>query len=217
MKMDHPSGFIEKQVRYFSDFNGVVLQCSGNLYLSQGDSSSIIIETDNDMFPFITTFINGTTLYISNCDRTTPTKLNIYITLPKIKTIELEGSGNVFANKPIRSDWIIVILGGTGNIELDSIYANRVKFSVDGSGELKVKGVGDISGASVSGSGNLNIMEFLLNKLNATIEGSGNIYANPKNELSAIINGSGNIFYKDNPIKINNEINGTGKVIKLDK
>jgi hypothetical protein len=216
MKLDHPSGIILKQNRNFSNFDGISLQTMGNLYITQGDSTSIVIETDNDIFPFITTFINGTTLYIGKNDNIMPTKLNIYITISNIKSIILEGSGNIYADKIIKNEGMIVILNGTGNIKLDSIYVNFIKFIVEGTGELLVKGVGKTAGASIHGSGNLKIMEFSINTLNATIEGSGNIYTCPLDVMSARIDGSGSIYYKGTPNKINKEINGTGKVVQLE-
>jgi hypothetical protein len=82
-----------------------------------------------------------------------------------------------------------------------------------GSGWLKLAGDANQSNLSISGSGNIDSNNLLVNNCNAIISGSGNIQVNAIKSIYAKISGSGNIYYSGNPgIEVN--ISGSGKVIR---
>src|SRR4030042_1194607 len=84
---------------------------------------------------------------------------------------------------------------------------------LSGSGNIGINGNGENGHLRISGSGNINSDEFLLNSATETISGSGNIFTYVISSLTAVISGSGNIYLKGDP-SINQTVSGSGRIIK---
>ncbi|MFA6572062.1 MAG: head GIN domain-containing protein, partial [Bacteroidota bacterium] len=211
------NGKVVEDKRELTGFSGIVFRGSGNVFVTQSDVESVRIIADDNILKCIKTYIRDNRLVITTKRPVCPSKFDVYVSLKNINSLILEGSGNISADKPIKTDLLKLEMNGSGNIKLFSIETNILKSEINGSGDISLAGTANECKAEINGSGNLNFLNLSINRFKAEINGSGNISATIIDEFMAEINGSGDISYKGNPKVFKTETNGSGSIRKIDK
>lgn len=158
--------------------------------------------------------------------------LTIYITIPYLNKIELNGSGNIYIEQFSDSNTIEIINYGSGNIHFDNLtYKNIIienngsgdikgnidciylKSSLLGSGNIKISGISDNQKTTIDGSGSYRCIDLKSFYADIFNEGSGNAYVYVSDFMKVTISGSGNVYYKGNPT-IDLKIFGSGRLFK---
>src|SRR5580765_5916370 len=91
-------GNVVKVTRTAGSFDEIKLEGVVNLFLTQGSSEAITIESDKNIIPYIETKVEGNRLTIKNSQDVNIkkfTKLNVYVTVKDLKNISSDGVGNV--------------------------------------------------------------------------------------------------------------------------
>lgn len=186
---------IISQNRVGAVFHSIVSSGGINIYLRQGNFYEIVVRTDDNLIQYLDTYIKDGTLTISfrNNFNISPSIAEVYITIPTLRGITINGSGNVFGQSVINTDFL--------------------ELNIYGSGYIDFSGFTDYLCAYISGSGNIRAWGLTARNAEIRIVGSGNTEITVSNELTAIITGSGSIHYIGNP-RVFANINGLGKVIR---
>jgi predicted small secreted protein len=192
------SGKLNTENRTVSGFTSVSLAGIGNLYLTQGATEAVRIETEDNLIPYFETVVEGSTLKIDiksqylgvNLQPTQPIKF--YVTLPKLEAVTLAGSGNIFGGT-LKTGAFKISLLGSGNISADTLSATTVDINLSGSGNISL---GSISATqvtnSIAGSGNIQVDALAADTVSSKTSGSGNItFSGKVSGQSAEILGSG--------------------------
>lgn len=176
-------------------FQSIVSNGSINVYIKQGNFYDIVVRTDDNLIQYLDTYVENGTLTISfrNNFNISPSIAEVYVTAPTLRGITINGSGNVFGQSPIHSDFL--------------------ELNIYGSGYIDFSGFADYLRAYVSGSGNIRAWGLTARNAEVRVVGSGNAEITVLNELTAIITGSGSIYYSGNP-RVSANVNGSGKVIR---
>lgn len=180
--------------RVIPGYNSIITECGGNYYISQEENDTLIIQTDDNIVPLIHTSLYKEILKIES-ESICPTILNFRAYMKIISRLSLGGSGNIVA--------------------ADTLHTDNLDIDIDGSGTVDLFGTCKYYTISLNGSGNIELLNFISDSANVTINGSGNIRVNATKYLYAYINGSGNIYYKGNPTVKNIKINGSGQIINV--
>jgi hypothetical protein len=209
------NGSVATKVRSITAFNEVISIGNFDVYLGIADSTSLIVEAEENLFPFIVTKVSGEKFYIEakdnyNLDNSEPIK--IYVTTPDLESAILAGSGIIICDS-LTNEFLSLELTGSGRINFDKVDVMDLDAEISGSGDITVSGITDRSDFEITGSGNIRSLDLFQLKCEARITGSGNMYVNVEDYLRAVITGSGNIYYKGDPI-IDEIITGTGYVRK---
>lgn len=193
-------------------FKSIELDCNADVYLSQADVFSCIIETQENIQPLILTNIDDETLRFYTDKSISTDKLIIYITAPDYKNIKIDGSGDVFGKNTLNVKELNLRISGSGNIVIDKVITDDLTANIDGSGEIKfATGKADNASYQIEGSGKIIADKIEAEDVEATIEGSGNIHCYAGDNLEAKIKGSGNVKYKGAP-KTKFTVEGSGNV-----
>jgi len=175
----HGSGKIVSQTRSLDECSGVILQNTGNIYLTQADTQSMRIEADDNIIDKIEIEVDGENLEVGlkkgSYENIT---CKIYVSLKTISKILINGSGNIIAY---------------------NVKSDELNCKINGSGNINIRGSGNYIDLYINGSGNISAQEFTAKKCKAYINGSGNITLYASEGADTEINGSGNIFYSGNP------------------
>jgi hypothetical protein len=203
------------KIRSVTSFDEIVSTGNFDVYFTVADSTSLIIEAEENLFPFITTRVGGERIYIETkdnyrLDNNEPIK--IILTSPNMEGVVLTGSGFIVCDS-LSTDYFSAELTGSGKIEFLNIDVTETDAEISGSGDITLSGTVNRSELLITGSGNIKTLDLYQKYCEATITGSGNIYTNVEDHLKAVITGSGNIYYTGNPI-IDKTITGTGSVKK---
>ncbi|MCX6258038.1 MAG: DUF2807 domain-containing protein [Bacteroidia bacterium] len=210
------SGKPVTELRKTGKFNSVKFNGSGNLHIRKGPVEELSITADDNLMPYLETKISGNTLVISEkkCfDK--PKQLDYQLSLPEMKSLILNGSGNIDATDTFRLDKFEIELNGSGNIMMN-IIADKVSSQLSGSGEIALSGRTGKHDVELSGSGELNC--FNLRTLDSEIDlsGSGVCRVEADMTLNVSLSGSGDVIYKGNPKSRKTNITGSGEVTQAE-
>jgi hypothetical protein len=198
-------------------FSEISLRISAKVYLEQGEKQSVRIIASAETLEQIITEVKGRTLNIrfpntNIFKRWDPGKVEIFISVPEINSINISGSGDVLSDD-IKTRILDLLVSGSGNIKIKQLSAEQVNATVSGSGNVDIED-GDVAEtlkARISGSGNIDASGFEAKNVEVQTSGSGNCSVISNGSINARISGSGNVYYSGNP-SIESSIAGSGKV-----
>ena len=187
-------GDIITKTRTLSEFHSIRLIDIGNILLTQGPEQSLRIETHEEIFAHLTTTVTDQTLSIdmNRCIDGPLEKLDIFITIPDIRQLSIEGVGNILAQNDLTLDIVSIQIEGVGNLVL--------------------RGTANVLDIHSTGVGIVEAFELTTNVCDILIQGTGSVEITVLEELNATIEGAGNVYYRGDP-NINSEISGTGSII----
>jgi hypothetical protein len=209
------NGEFTEETRQVPKFNQVYSEGSFNIFYAHGDSTSVKIDCESNLLPYIETSVFNEKLdvkFASHISVSTHKDIDIYITSPAIEKIHLEGSGNIEADSLTGKDMEIE-LSGSGHI-YSNFYGHYLKTSVSGSGNIEIYGECDTLETSISGSGTIDLEAPHCSYTTLTISGSGKAELKGSSEEAEFkILGSGKIRAFSFPVKIAEVlIGGSGNV-----
>ena len=219
------NGNISKQERQVSDFNAIDVGCAIHLYISQGATQSVKVETDENLQDKVITKVSNGTLRLSCDNIKDATKMDIYVTAVNLSNIDASGASKVTGQTLLKSETFGLYISGAAKADLDietgifknetsgaanatlTVKANTANTEISGAGNLKLKGSAEMHNTEVSGAGNLKSLEFVTNNTDADISGAGNASVMARHQLKAGLSGAGNLSYfeKDNIKKISKQ------------
>ncbi len=228
---------LETEERTTSGFTAIANETSFEVIYRRSDITSVTVEAESNILPYIVTDVSGGALEIrttrgTHCLRYTIQPV-IVVTAPFIDELVNSGSGDIIAG-PLEGEEVKIVVSGSGDIISGSVDCSSASFVISGSGEIKTGAVDTqefkvtISGSGnaktsgntanaryiMSGSGILFAEDLVTDYANVTISGSGSVYATVLQNLAAVISGSGNIYLYGDP-DVNITRTGSGKVIRL--
>jgi hypothetical protein len=206
------SGNVITEGRIVDSFSRIEVEGAANIILRQGTNQMLQIEADDNIVPIITTRVRGNELEISNSrNYRSNNPVNVYITIPVVSAISIDGSGDVFGQTAIEGDQLELDIDGSGDMDLEIFYTQLFVES-NGSGDFQI--IGDVVDQVIrmSGSGNYDAWEMTSENCDIRISGSGDASVFASEFLKAEIRGSGNIKYYGNP-RVESSVTGSGDII----
>lgn len=214
------NGQEKKETREMSNFTSLFSQGPMDVKITYGNSNSIVIDADENLLPYIETTVENGKLFIKsrkNANLRSRSKIIVNVSMTKINSLQLSGSGNIDGDGSFTNDGKTnIAVSGSGNLELRFDTFNDMDLAISGSGNIDLKGnATNTLTARVSGSGNIDCSNLSSKDVVAQISGSGNIKVDANNSIDAKISGSGNVYYKGEAQKITSKVAGSGKVLKI--
>jgi hypothetical protein len=197
--------------------SGLRMFCEGTVYLAQGDSQSVVLRSDEELFKVLQFHITDGVLimeFTEDCVEHIG-KFELYITTTQdFKSIELVGSGNVIGLDSLQATQLSISITGSGSVELGQVHSESLEVDISGYGDVSLTGPDTLSIQSntISGSGNINSFNLLAREVTVSGSGSGNIEVFAVDTLYGGISGSGSVRYKGNP-GLNVSTAGSGQLI----
>jgi hypothetical protein len=212
------SGKIVTETRPVSNFHRVELNGMGELNITQGDTESLTVETDDNLMPVITTKVNDGTLSIGydssrGVKSISPTRLVFTLQVINLDAFELSGAGNVTAPS-LKSDTLTLGASGAGNLNFANIQAKTTSVNVSGVGNVVLTGQTDTQSAQLSGLGNYNAGDLKSTNASVSLSGAGNATVWASETVNVQISGAGGVSYYGTP-QIKQSISGIGSVKSL--
>jgi hypothetical protein len=192
------SGTITQENRQLSQFNSLNIQGSFDIIVYQDETSSIEIEADDNIIPFIMSTVSSETLNIK-AEKDNTFFLNLSPTIrPKI-IIRTTSLKNLFAS-------------GNSSIVLNSIDNEELKLDLSGSSEIIVRGKSKNVTAHAAGSSKIHASALQADTVTFKVSGSGKVSIHADKTLNGKISGSGMLEYSGKPSKKEIDITGSGKL-----
>ncbi|WP_414468466.1 head GIN domain-containing protein [Methanobacterium sp. ACI-7] len=209
------SGKVINESRDVSNFNQIDINGVGELIITQGDKESLIIETDDNIMPYIKTIVNANKLAIDfNNSMPLPTQsIKFYVTVKDINSITTSGSGKISSNN-LKANDLTINIKGSGESNLSNLNAQTLKIIISGASRFIVSGTVNDQNIDISGAGEYNANSLTSKTATISINGAGRSTIKVSDTLNAKINGGGEILYIGNP-QVNQQINGAGNIKQI--
>lgn len=207
----------QREVRNVSGFTGVSLSISADIYLSQASDFKFEIEGDADYLKEIETVVDGDILKIKTRDHFNfsfrDKKVKIYISMPKVNSLSISGSGDILAQTAIKTDDLKIKISGSGDIKIENLSVKNLNLAISGSGDIKLSGtdVAESASYTISGSGDISNEGLQCKKVEIQVSGSGDVRVWAVEELKSRVSGSGDVYYKGRPL-IDSKTSGSGGI-----
>jgi hypothetical protein len=205
-------GPVVKETLDVDDFNAVTLAFSGNVYLQQGNTQSVVVEAQKNIIENIETEVrNGHWKIKFDKSVRKHDRVKIFITVPTLTEANISGSGDIDSEGKFTGlgDFKSRI-SGSGDINMD-IEAKDVTSTISGSGGIKLSGSADAIDIQISGSGDVYAEDLQVVDCRVKISGSGDSRVHATGSLEVRVSGSGDVRYKGGP-KVTAKVSGSGDV-----
>ncbi len=209
------SGNVVSEQRTVGSFDQIKVGCAIKLFLTQGSTEKVQVETDDNFQDNVTTNVSNGTLEL-NCSKiNNPTKLNIYVTAVKLNKLDASGATIVKGENTIKSEVFGLYTSGAAKVKMDidskifnnetsgaanntiNLSANEANTEISGAGNLTLTGTAGTHKTEVSGAGSLKALEFVTDNTRAEVSGAGNAKVFARKQIQADLTGAGSLAYFD--------------------
>ncbi len=209
-----------KQTRKPGNFDGVSASGAVNVYLRQGNETSVVVEATEEALKYLKTEVDNGVLKIYRdkdfnwrdlMGDSKDGKVNVYITCPRLRLVTVSGASSVRGESAFTTDNFKLQSSGASDITM-SVRAKSLEVSCSGASDVKLSGQADRQKVSVSGGS--EYQAYSLQSRTATIQASGasEVYVSVDGEVTASASGASDIRYKGNARVVSNSSSGASSV-----
>src|SRR5260221_375471 len=210
------SDTIKSEPRNITAFTGISLSLPAYVDVRQGNTESVVVETDDNLLPLVETVVEDGKLKIRSLEKNTNLKtknMKITVNVKTIESLSVAGSGDI-RSEALKAGNLKVSIAGSGDIHLKALDSDALKVSISGSGDFSASGKSNTVEASIAGSGDLKAEKLLANSVKVNIAGSGSAGFWAKESLKSSIAGSGDVTYYGDA-QVSSSVAGSGSVKRL--
>ena len=204
--------------RNVRDAKRILLSGNFDVELTPGSTTSLKIDADDNLLPYIITDEEGGKLIIKTRDNTNLSSHNgikVRISTDKIEDISISGAGSIKGmDKFTGSDALSLGVSGAGSIHLD-VNTPKVSAHLSGVGSIDISGETKDADIHISGVGSFKGSNLKTENMKVQLSGTGSAYVFASTSLDVSISGIGSVNYSGNPT-LTQSVSGMGSVKKVD-
>ena len=213
------NGNIKTVEHTVGSFKNVEVSGAIDLYVAQGETKPVKIETDENLLQYIEVVQEGDKIKVKsregfNLDPTS--KIKVYVSSTVYNDIDVSGASNITGQtKIINAEKMSLDVSGAGEINMD-VNAPALRAEISGAGSVNLKGETKIFELTLTGAAKAHCYELLSENTRVDISGAGeaDVFASVK--LDAEVSGAGNVTYKGGATNVAKQVSGAGSVKKVD-
>lgn len=212
-------GPIMTQERTVQSFTAVSAGISGRINYTVSPVIKVELQAQRNILDIIETFVTADELVIkfkNGVNVRSHEEIIVNISGPSPKSVALSGDASLDVSGQISGDRLQLRVSGSGDIMADQVsLTDKLEATITGSGNIDIlQGTAKQANLRISGSGSIRSTGVSVLQAETEISGSGNIRVKVSDKLSARISGSGSIYYTGSP-QITTNISGSGNVRPL--
>lgn len=208
------SGNLVKREREVQAFNAIVANGSFELILTQGESNSVIVESDETAQEFIKTIIDGSALKIDIIESNKKTKtIKIHVTVSDLNSLILLGNVAAVSEGVLNCNKLFLFMGGTTSLKINLMASDMDLETGDASNAI-LTGIVDV--LKVRATDDSDVDAFALESQVCSLKATGfpEVRLNVVKELDLIVTGGGNVYFTGDPEIKSRIFAGSGFVVK---
>lgn len=208
------SGNVIQETRTLKSFNAIDIGGAFEIELIKSNEEKIIIETDDNIMPYIETRISGGELEVDNSrDINNPTELKLTIYYKTLNEIELSGAASLFSSDILESSSLEMDCSGASEITL-KLQVGTMEGNFSGASKLELEGSISSAELDLSGASVLRAYGLEINDLEIDASGAAVVKVLVIGRLSIEASGASSVRYKGDPKIELNGVSGASSVRK---
>ena len=210
------SGKIVAQTREVSGIQAISLDYPAEVTIRQGAAEAVVVETDDNLQPQLSTRVDGGTLRITNSEsawnrRVNPTRpVRITITVKDLHQLDLSSAGLVHIEQ-LKTESLRVSLSGAGQLFVDQLNTPLLDCNLSGAGNFTASGLAGSLKLNISGVGGFDGKNLTDSSADVQMSGVGSATVHVTEQLTANVSGVGSVNYYGSP-SVNEQVSGVGAV-----
>jgi hypothetical protein len=211
------SGQVVREEREIGNVSQVELQSFGRVHIELGERSSLHIEAEDNLLPYIQTEVREGRLAIKHkrgarLVNTEP--MHYYVTVRELDAITVTGAGSVEVSS-VQTGRLAVKLTGAGNVQIASLQAETLDLTISGAGGLSIEG-GEVREQDIviSGAGDYRARAMDSRECAVQLSGMGSAIVRVSERLEVTISGAGSVQYVGDP-EVEQRVTGVGRVQRI--
>jgi len=208
------------ETRYvLDDFTSVSAGYTCDLTVMKGDEFSISVKCDDNIVPYLDTYINGNILNISLQAGYSYSNIEFEATvvMPELKYLTISGASSGSISGFENTGDFTVVVSGASEADINFITSEDINCEVSGASDLDISSInanGDIT-LSCSGASKADLRNVYANNANVSISGASTGYIDSNGSLNGSISGASTLYYTGNPVLNNISLSGASNISRL--
>lgn len=207
--------------RTIDRFDKIQVCCGIDLYISEGNSSTLTVETNYaEYLPMVKTEVKKGELNISfnlKNQIKRPNKMWIKVTLAanNLTAITASSGSDVISKTPLTADEIKIAANSGADIKIE-LQANHLECATSSGSDIKLTGKAAYALLKASSGGDLNLRNMTVGSVEASSSTGSDIVVSVTDEIHAKASTGASIRYKGNPQKVNKKKSLGGDIRSID-
>jgi len=192
------------ETRSVGSFNAIKVCCGIDLYISEGTSSSIIVETNyEEHLPKIKTEVKKGELKLSISTRDlmkrpNDMRIKVSVSAKNLTAIKASSGSDVLSVTPLTANDIEISASSGSGIKLE-LNATNLKCSTSSGSDVKLTGSASYASASASSGSDINMKDMVVRVAEVSASTGSDISVNVTDEIKAKASVGSDIKFKGNP------------------
>ncbi|HLN20483.1 MAG TPA: head GIN domain-containing protein [Bacteroidales bacterium] len=193
-------------------FTGIKVSSGIDVYLKQGNSTTVSVEADENLQEYIITEVrNGVLNVYSKVSIRDAEMKRAYVTIKDVNSISTSSAGDIIGESLITADELRLSASSAGGINLN-VKANEIRIDISSSGDITLNGQATTLDANLSSAGDLNAYDLKVKEADISASSAGDAEISVSDKLVARASSAGDINYMGNPKYVDAHSSSAGGV-----
>lgn len=194
------------------DFTKIKVSTGLDLYISQGKSTEITVEADENLQDIIITEINDGVLKIYSEKNIWKAKARkIYVTVATLEGVTATSGSDVYTEETIKVNNISVSATSGADIRM-ALDANSVSSSATSGSDVEISGITNQHSASATSGASIDAYELESKNVTVKVTSGADINVYASETIDAKATSGGDIDFKGSPKQVNKKSSSGGSI-----
>jgi hypothetical protein len=209
----------KRENQHLSGFNGVKASSGVNVYLSKGNTESVEIEAEEEVFQYIVAEIDGNNTLVIKIDNSSKRwfkktgEVNVYVSFTELDNIQLSGGTDVTGEGVLEFNNLRISSSGGSDLRLN-LQVNELEVKCSGGAYVVLAGSAAYFEGTASGGSDIKAKDLEAEVAEVSASGAADIHISASQALKATASGASDIVYYGNPEKVNVQSSGASDITK---
>ncbi len=209
------NGNVTKEDRTIPEnFNSIEVSRGMDVYLTQNDNVSLMVEADENLHDIIVTVVENNTLKIYADENISSSKANkVHVNFKDIQKIESTSGSDVYSTNLIKTENLKLTTTSGSDLELE-VDADVIECESTSGSDLRLAGTANKLYAKATSGSDIKARDLRVGYCKANATSGADITLNASDELYAKASSGGDIKYYGNPDKVTKKDGASGNIRK---
>lgn len=209
------NGHVVNEARNVTEtFTEVKVSEGLDVYVTQGNSTAINVEADENIIDLIRTDIKNGTLRIHTEKPIGRAKAKrVHLTMPRVTRLAASSGADLESTDVISAERLVLDSSSGADIHV-TVNAGEIECSTSSGSDIRVSGTAEMLIADASSGSDINASDLEVKNCIAEASSGADITVNASQEINARASSGGDIKYSGNPVVVKKNSSSSGHVKK---